>query len=273
MDLSIFQFPFMQRALIAGIILAALLALLGVFVMLKKMTFFADGIAHASLGGIALGLLLSFNPLIVALLASLVFALIIYLVEKKYQFASDTTIGIIFTGGMSLGLILISFKSGYQPELISFLFGNILSVGLSELWLIGLASVLIYLIVWRYFKAFILLALDSETAEISGYKTHILQPVLYMLLSATVVLGIKILGIILVSGLLIIPVAVARLSAKSFKSFVIRSIIFAELIVLIGLVVSYYLDSPTGPVIVLVGIVIFILQAAWSSLLKRKIIK
>ena len=112
--LEILQYPFMQRALIAGIVLAAVLALLGVYVLLRRMSFFSDGIAHASLAGIAIGIVFSWQPLATALVLSAIFALIIYFIEKKFDLASDTAIGILFTSGMALGVLLISLQPGYQ---------------------------------------------------------------------------------------------------------------------------------------------------------------
>ena len=130
----------MQRAFIAGILLAALLAYLGVFVVLRRMSLFSDGIAHASLAGVAAGVLLSLNPLVTALVASVVFAIVMFFLERKSNLSTDTAIGLIFTSGMALGVLLMSFKSGYQPELIGFLFGNILTIKPSDLIVIASES-------------------------------------------------------------------------------------------------------------------------------------
>lgn len=256
----------MQRALIAGVILAAVLSLLGVYVLLKRMSFFADGIAHASLAGIAVGIVFSWQPLLTALLLSAAFALIIYVIERRFELASDTAIGILFTSGMALGILLISLTPGYQPELISFLFGNILAIKSSELWLIGLMSAGIAGFVIVYFKQLTLLALDEELAYVSGVKVHILQPIFYVLLALAVVLGIKILGIILVSALLILPTASARVLAPSFKAFVVLAIFLAEIIVVCGLVLSAAFDLPTGPVIVLCGTFCFVVSVMGKKL-------
>lgn len=258
--LEIFQYPFMQRALIAGVILAAILALLGIFVVLRKMSFFASGIAHASLAGVAIGILTSQNPLIVALILSVIFSIIIYLLENKYRIASDTTIGIIFTSGMALGVVLMSLHQGYQPELISFLFGNILSINNQEIWLILLLGFLIIFFISFCLRELTLLSLDKETAYITGVKVNRLQAILYITLSVSIVLGIKVLGIILISALLITPVATSKLLATSFKKMAILSVVLAEAAVLSGMFLSYYLDLPTGPTIVLVSTIIFILS-------------
>src|SRR3990167_1951648 len=131
--LAIFQFPFVQRALIAGMFLALLLAVLGVFVVLRRMSFLADGIAHASLAGVAFGLLVGIYPLAAALLVGVLFAVVIFILERKTSLSLDSIINLIFTTGLALGVVLLSFKSTYQPDLISFLFGNILAISADEL--------------------------------------------------------------------------------------------------------------------------------------------
>lgn len=256
----------MQRALMAGIFLAAMLALLGVFVILRRMAFFSDGIAHASLAGVAVGLIFSLNPLLTAVLLSAVFALIIYILEDKYQLASDTAIGILFTSGMALGVLLISLQPGYQPELISFLFGNILAIVSSELWIILGVGLAVFALAAGYLKQIALWSLNPEMAYLSGVRVKLLQPLLYVLLAVATVLGIKVLGVVLVSALLIIPVATAKLFSSSFRRLVIWSVIVSEISVLGGLFVSYSLNWPTGPAIVLTSALLFIVAGIFSSL-------
>lgn len=256
---DILYYPFMQRALLAGVALAFLLAFLGVFVVLKKMAFFASGIAHASLAGVSLGIIASMNPMISALIFGVIFSIIIYIIERKYRLPSDTTIGIIFTSGMALGVLLISLQKGYQPELISFLFGNILSIKNIEVWIILIMGIGISIFLLTNLRKLILISFDPETAYVSGIKVELLQLLMYMLLAVVVVLGIKVIGVVLVSALLIVPVATAKVFAKSFKKLMVLSVIISEVTVLGGIGLSYYLDFPTGPTIVLNGTLIFIL--------------
>ncbi len=254
---ELFQYPFMQRAFVAGILLAGLLAYLGVFVVLRKMAFFSDGIAHASLAGVAAGVLLSVNPLVTALLASLVFAVGMFFLEKKTNLSSDAAIGIIFTSGMALGVLLMSFKRGYQPELIGFLFGNILTIKQSDLIIIVVLSILIWTFLIANMRRITLLALDREMAYLSGVSPDFFQLTMHIVLAVSVVLGIKILGIVLVSALLIIPVSISKLISRSFRHLVFWSVVLSELIVISGLFISYLFDLPAGAVIVLTGAAIF----------------
>lgn len=255
---EIFHYPFMQRAFVAGILLAGLLAYLGVFVVLRKMAFFSDGVAHASLAGVAAGVLLSLNPLLTALGASVLFALGMFFLEKKTNLSSDTVIGLIFTSGMALGVLLMSLKSGYQPELIGFLFGNILTIKQSDLMIIVVLSILIGTFLILNARRITLLALDREMAYLSGVNPDFFQLTLYLVLAVSVVLGIKILGIVLVSALLIIPVSISKLMSRSFRNLVFWSIVLSEVIVVVGLFLSYLFDLPTGAVIVLTGAFIFL---------------
>lgn len=258
--LEILQYPFMQRALIAGAVLGAVLAYLGIFVVLRRMAFFSDGIAHASLAGVAIGIIASFNPLFTAVIFSILVAVAIYFMEKKTALSTDTAIGILFTFGMAMGILLISFKSGYQPELISFLFGNILAIKTSELIIIIVMSALILIFLISQQKKLTLLSLDREIAYVSGINPDIYHFFLYIFLSIAVVLGIKILGVVLVSAILITPVSTAKLLSSSFKSLLALTLVMSEIVILAGLAVSYYFNLPTGPTIVICGAGIFFLS-------------
>ncbi len=263
----------MQRALIGGIVLAAIFALLGVYVILRRMAFFAEGIAHASLGSVAVGIVFSINPLATALVFSIIFALIIYFVEKRYRLGSDTAIGILFTSGLAFGVLLISFKSGYQPELLSFLFGNILAIKETELFLMGGIGIAIIAFIIKYFKPLTLLSLDEETAYVAGVNTSFLLPALYCILAVSVVLGIKILGVVLVSALLILPASTSRLISRSFTRLVWFSVIIAEVTIITGIFLSYYFNLPTGPAIVLTGALFFSVTALYSGFAHRLVRK
>jgi len=256
---ELLEFPFMQRAIVGGIILGLILAFMGVFVVLRHMAFFGDGIAHASLAGIAIGVLAATNPIIIAIVYSVIIAIIIFYLERKTQLSSDVVIGIMFTASMALGVILISLKTGYQPELISYLFGNILSIQISELIVMIVFGVIVIAYLLIFYKQIAFIAFDEEGAKVNGINTHVLTLILYIALAVAIVLGVKILGIILVSALLIIPASIAKLVSKSFRNLIITGIGFSELIVLGGMGVSYYLDLPTGAVIILFGALIFFL--------------
>ncbi len=263
MDLfAMLQFPFMQRALIAGVALGLILPFFGVFVTLRKMSFFGDGIAHATLAGVAIGIVAGVSPFIAALGIGALFGAGVYLLERRTAISSDALIGVLFTGGLALGIILISRQQGYQPELLSFLFGSILSVGALDLAIILGFSVLIVLALVLLLRPLTLLALDKESAGLYGVRTELLDFFFYVLLSVTIVLGVKLLGIILVSALLIIPPTIAKMVATSFKTLIAGSVIAGEIFIVSGLLLSYLLDLPSGATIILVGVAAFLLVAS-----------
>jgi zinc transport system permease protein len=268
---ELLQLPFMQRALIAGLVLGVLLSYLGIFVTLRKMAFFSDGIAHAALAGAAIGLLTRFSPLLSALLFSMLLAALVYWLEKKSSLSSDAIIGILFTSGMALGVVLISLRPGYQPELISYLFGNILAIRLQDLALIIVLAIVILAFIFSHKRKLTLLALDREMACMAGINPDLYELLLYIMLACALVLGIRVLGIILVSAILIVPVSTARLLCRSFRALTWWTVLIAEFTILAGLLLSYFLDLPTGAVIVLSGSALFSLAFLASSLRRRSV--
>lgn len=257
-----FEFPFMQRALIAGIALGLVLPFLGVFVTLRRMSFFGDGIAHATLAGIAIGIAAGLSPFAMALCIGILFGIAVFLLERKTNISSDALIGVLFAGGLAFGIVLISRQRGYQPELLSFLFGSILSIGVQDLVLITAVAAVIFVFLVKVLRQFTLLALDRDAAWLSGVRTELMDFMFYVTVSVTIVLGVKLLGIILVSALLIIPPTIAKMIVPSFRALVIGSIVAGEVLIVAGLMLSYLLDTPSGATIVLAGVVAFFLVAA-----------
>ena len=263
---GLLAFPFMQRALVAGLVLGTLLSLIGIFVVLRRMAFFSDGIAHASLAGAALGLLTKTDPLFVSIGFSALFGALISYIEKRTKLSSDAVIGLIFTTGMATGIILLSLGSGYRPELSSFLFGDILSLQWSEIALMSVLALDIAIFILLRYKRLALLILNEELAYVDKIPTGLYRTALYMIIAVTVVLGMKMLGIILVSALLIIPVSTAKLLAKSFSGLMLLSVIAADVTVLLGLFASVALNLPASACIILCGMALFLLTALASRI-------
>jgi zinc transport system permease protein len=267
--IELLQLPFMQRALLAGLALGLLLSYLGIFVTLRRMAFFSDGIAHAALAGAAIGLLTRFNPLLSALAFAMVLAALVYWLEKKSPLSNDAIIGILFTSGMALGVLLISLRPGYQPELLGYLFGNILAIRVQDLALIAVLAAAIVAFMTVHKRKLTLLALDREMAGMAGIDPDRYELLLYIMLSGALVLGIRVLGVVLVSAILIIPVSTARLFSRSFRALTVWTMVIAEFTVLAGILLSFFLDLPTGAVIVLCGSAVFSLTFIASSLFRR----
>lgn len=264
--LEFLQYEFMVRALISGIFIAILLGWLGVFVVTRKMSFIGDGIAHASLAGIAMALLFGWAPIPIAILLAVIFAASIYLIEKKTEVSSDMAIAIMFTTGMAVGIILLNFYQGYQPELISYLFGNILTINSYDLLNVVIIGIIIMAFLLIFHRKLLFSTFDSVGAYMSGYHPWIYDLLLYITTAVVIILSIKLVGIILVSALLVTPSAIAKLFAKSFKSFTILTILISVFVVSSGLIASYYFDLPSGALIILSGTMLFAVGALLKSL-------
>lgn len=269
--IDLLSYPFVQRALLAGVFSGALLAILGIFVVLRKMAFFSDGIAHTALAGVAIALLVGQEPLFWAVLWGIAFAVSIFFLERKTNISPDSLIGILFTSSLALGVVLMNFKRGYQPDLLSFLFGNILTIRVVELRMIIPASIIIGAFIIAHYKKYLFICLNQELAYMAGIRTEAYRLVLYVLLAISSILAIKMFGIILVSALIIIPVSFGKLFARNAKSLLIISIVFVETIVITGMMISLMFNLPTGAIIILTGTTLFILGMILNHLLDRSI--
>jgi len=268
--LQAFTLPFMQRALIAGVFIGILLASLGIFVLVKRMAFFGDGVAHASLAGIAIGLLAGIEPLTIAIVYAVGMALAMYFFEQRSRVSSDAIIGIFFTASLALGVILINLQTAYQPDLLSFLFGNILAITQPEAMMIVLVSLVLLILLIVFWRKLSLLVFDKNQAKLERIPTRSLSIFLYVALAVAIVLGVKLIGVILVSALLIVPPATSKLLARSYKGFIMGSVILSVIVVIVGLIVSYIFDLPSGAVIVIAGFVVFVLTFLVKSLSPAK---
>ncbi|MEK7556506.1 MAG: metal ABC transporter permease, partial [Patescibacteria group bacterium] len=232
--LELLAFPFFQRALIVGLILGALMAALGVFVVLRRMSFFADAIGHSALTGIALGLLLGVNPFLAALAFSLLIALAITGVRAISRQSFDTLLGVFIAATVSVGVIIVSRTPGYQTDLINILFGDILTVAPLDVTLSLLLAVVIAIILFLTGKALVSLTFDASLARAEGIPTHRHELTFLLLLAATIALSIKFIGVILVTALLITPAAAAQNLARSLSSMFVWAVAIALISVGIG---------------------------------------
>ena len=261
MVLDLLQFSFVQRALLAGVVLAILYATLGVFVVIRKMSFWSEGIAHASLAGVAIALVTGTQPLIVALLVAILFAVLMTQLENKTKLSYDTLIGVLFTSFMALGLVIMNQVSGYQSELMSYLFGNILTISRTDLLITLLMTTAIIIYVLNFNKQLVMSSLNHDLAVVSGVRTKLHDQLFTIILAVAVVLGVKLVGIILVSALLIIPPAIAKLTSKSLYGFQLQAQFWSLGIVLLGIILSLIFNQPSGPVIILTGTISFLFIA------------
>lgn len=267
--LEVLQYEFMQNALLAGLLAAIACGIVGVYVVVKRVVFISGGIAHASFGGIGLGYFLGINPVLGALFFTIASALGMGLVIKRTRLPEDTAIGILWAMGMALGIIFIGLAPGYAPDLFSYLFGNILTVPAFDLMLMLILDAVIITIALLLYKEFLLLSFDEEFSTIAGVPTERLYLLLLGMIALTVVVLIRVVGIILVIALLTIPAALARQFTHSLKKMMLLSILAGAAFTFSGLWLSYLLDLASGATIILVaGIALFI--SSGISKLRRK---
>lgn len=259
--LELLSYPFFQRAIVVGVVMAITAALLGVFVVIRRMSFFTDAVAHASLTGVALALLVGINPLIGALLVSVFVGLLVARLQRSGKQEIDTTIGVLFSTTLALGVLLISLMRGYRGNLFQYLFGDIIAVGPTDL-VVSLVLLTVTMIVMVYaFNSLTKVAVHEDMARVDGVKVSALDAVFLVLLAAVVAVGLKVVGAILMGALMILPAASAQYLARSFRGMVVISVIVGVLSMILGLVLAAAFSLPTGPTIVLSAAAIFVLSA------------
>jgi len=248
---------FIQRALLTGVLLGATCAVLGVFVVLRRMAFIGVGISHAALGGVALGLVLGISPLAAAGVFSVAVAWIIGWITRKGEVSEDTAIGVFFPTAMALGVALISLSQTYRQDLLGYLFGNILLVGPGDVWGLVVLSGGALGILTLLFKEFLFLGVDEEGAKAAGLPAAFLNYLLLSILAITIVAAMKLVGIVLVSAFLVIPAATGQALASSVRGMVFYSVASALFSVGIGLWLSWLWNLPSGASVVLLAAALF----------------
>lgn len=251
------EYPFMQRALAAGLLMGLICPLLGVFVVIRRMSFFGDAIAHSAFTGIAIGLLLGVDPSLSSVGFAILVALGMGFLQARSRIPSDTIIGVFFAGAAALGILLIGLLQGYSTNLFAYLFGDILTIGWRDLAVTGTLLIGVGAVVLGIRRPLMQVALNRDLAAVQGVRVAAMEYSLMVLLAITVSISIKLVGIILVTALLIIPAAAARNVSRSIRQMFGFSLCFGAFSAIAGLLGSYALNTASGPTIVLVSICLF----------------
>jgi len=268
--LEVLQYDFTRNALAAGVLAAVACGIVGVYVVVKKIVFISGGIAHASFGGVGLGFLLGINPVVGALFFTLASALGIGTLSRRTSLPEDTVIGVFWAVGMALGVIFIGLSPGYAVDLFSYLFGNILFVPTSDLVLMLILDAVIALVVFLLYKEFMAISFDEEFGIVVGVPVEGLYLTLLCLIALTVVVLIRVVGVILVIAMLTIPAAMAKQFTYNLKKMMFFSALLGIIFVLCGLWLSYELDLASGATIVIVSGVFFLVSFGFRRLVSRK---
>ncbi len=265
---EIFSYTFFIKSLLISLWISLVFSILGIFVLIRRMSFFSDGLAHSIILSLALAFLFNQNFFYFALIGGFLFSCLIYFLEKKSKIYSDALIGLIFVFFLSLGLILMSQKAGYQPELLNFLVGNILSLNNFDFFFVLVVSFVILVFLILNFKKFSLVLTDKIEAKIRGINVDLYEFLFYILLGSTVVLGIKIAGVVLVTAFLILPPTIASLIATSYRGLLFFSIFFGLLNSFLGFLISGIYNFPISASISFVGSIFFFIFFVYQLLKK-----
>lgn len=264
---GLMEYEFLQNAFLTGLLIGLVAPLIGVFIVVRRLSLIADALSHVTLAGIAASLLLAkkwslfagLNPLYLGMAFSVMGSLFIEKLRSVYKHYQELAIPIILSGGIGLGVIFISLADGFNTDLFSYLFGSVSAVSRIDLIIIFIISFLVILLIFLLYKELFLLSFDEEHAKASGIAAKSVHFIFILMVALVIAASMRIVGILLVSSLMTLPVAASIRIAKGFKQTIFYSILFGELSVLGGLIISYYLDLAPGGTIVMIAVVILII--------------
>ncbi|MGQ1890181.1 metal ABC transporter permease [Thermophagus sp. OGC60D27] len=268
--LDLFNHQFFQHALLASLLTSLLAAMIGTYIVSRKIVFISGGITHASFGGIGLAYFLGLNPFLGAVVFAVTTSLGIEWISTRGKIREDSAIAILWSLGMALGIIFVFLTPGYTPNLMSFLFGSILSVGAIDLWILAGVLLLTTTFFILFFRPIVYTAFDPEFSKTRGLPVRWIRNIMAVLIALAIVLSIRIMGIILVLSLFTIPQNTALLFSNDFKRIIMGSVLWGITGSLIGLLTAYWLNIPGGAAIIFVLTIQFLLLKAWSIIKPSK---
>ncbi len=255
--LAIFDYQFMQYALIAGLIIGMIASLVGSFVVLRRYAMISDTLAHVALVGVAIGILTGSNPLWVAVVVAVLISWVIEYLRYVKKLYSDSVMAIFMSGSLAVAVIIVSAADAFNNTLIAYLFGNILTVTKEDIITIALFAALSLLVIIRYYHQLLFVAYDEEVAKTSGISVGLLNFLLMTIVALVVALSIRVVGSLLIGALMIIPVMTAMQFRQSFFKTLLMSIAISLISVFLGLIASYQFELPSGAAIVVVTLIFF----------------
>lgn len=260
--LQMIQYPFMQRAFISGLLISFAAGYLSVFVVQRRMSFIGSGLAHSALGGVALGIVLGINPTYILIPFIILMAYLILYFKERSGISFDTSIGIILAFSVSFGIILISIFDDTYQDAFSYLFGSILTLKQSDVYISFIVALLVGLTIIKHWNIWAYVTFDRELAAADGIDVKKQEHLITFAVALVVAVAIKITGIILISSMIILPAAASAILAKRFSTMTYLSVIFGMISATLGLIISYFYDYPSGAVIVILQVMIFLFAMA-----------
>ena len=255
---EVFEYEFMQRAIISGIAISISCTLIGLFLILKRFSLFGDAMSHVAFGGIALGLFLKSNPIWVSLVVSIIGGLSIIKLNSSKRVYADSSISVLLSLGLAMGLVLISLSGGFSIDITSYLFGSILLVNDTETLTTIILSIVVVAFVTAFYKKLVYLVFNEEQALVNGINTAILNILLITLATIAIVISIRLIGVLMVSSLLIIPNVSSLLLGYGFRKTILISICFSLLSVILGIILAYEWNiTPSGMIVIMAAGIFF----------------
>lgn len=270
---SLLHYEFLQNAFLTGIMIGLIAPLIGVFIVVRRLSLIADALSHITLAGIAASMLIEkkitsvqgLNPMYMGMLFSVFGALFIEKLRKVYKHYEELAIPIILSGGVGLSVVFISLANGFNTDLFSFLFGSVTAVSRLDVWTILTVTIVVVLAIYLFFKELFVLSFDEEHAAVSGVNAKSIHFLFIIMVALVIAASMRIVGVLLVSALMTLPVAASIRIARGFKQTLIFSIIFGELAVVGGLIAAYYMDIAPGGTIVIFSILILMAAIYWKK--------
>ncbi len=250
--LEFFQYQFMQRALIAAVLVSIACGVVGSYVVIKRIVSLSGAISHAAFGGVGIGYFLGVNPVLAAIPFSIISAIAIGGVKQITNISEDTGIGILWSVGMAIGVIFINLTPGYAPDLFSYLFGSILTVNNSDLYIMLILDIIIITIVYIFRREFLAVSFDEEFSKVVGLPALLIYMLLLALVALSVVVLIKVVGVILLIALFTIPAAISKQYTYNLRNLMILATIIGVILTTLGLILSYIFNLASGATIVMV---------------------
>ena len=258
--LEMFEYEFMQRAFIAGILIATLASISGTFIVLKRYSLMSETLAHSALVGVAVGLVAGYNPLWMAVIVAVLSAWIIEYLRTAFSLYSDAILSILLSGSLAIAIIIVSLGGAFNNSLFSYLFGSILSVSNEDVMTIMIFGSVALALLIAFSRELYFIAYDEEVAKTSGIKVKFLNYLLVTVVAIIIALSIRVVGSLLIGALMVIPTVAALQYRVGFLNTVLISLVIALFSVVAGMTLSYYFSLPSGATIVLCVISIFIIS-------------
>ncbi len=248
--LSLFGFSFFRNALLAAVLTSIVAGIVGSYIVARRSVFISGGITHASFGGMGLAYYMGWPPFLGAAVFAVLSALGIEWSSQKAGLREDSAIAILWSLGMAIGIVFVFLTPGYTPNLMGFLFGDILTVRFTDLFWLGGLSIVLLVALNLFYEPIVYTAFDAEFAKVSGLPVQMIRMVVAIFIAISIVLSIKVMGIILVLSLFTIPPSTANLFARNFKKVMVWSVIISVVGSMAGLFIAYYFDLPSGATII-----------------------